>query len=88
MTPEDKAHFTSALGPPSLLCHLKLRQRRGAFAHGFLFSRTVPSAQTGQRQTDKQAERHEAISTLSRGAAGCWMGRALKWFSGQLIGLI
>lgn len=85
MTPEDKAHLTPVLSSLSLLCHLKLKHCRGAFAHGFLFSCTVPSVLT--RQIDKQAERYEAIFTLW-GAAGCWIGWGLKCFSGQLIGLI
>lgn len=85
MTPEDKAHLTPVLSPLSLLCHLKLKHCRRAFAHGFLFSRTVPSVHT--RQKDKHAERHEAIFTR-RGAAGCWIGWDLKCFSGQLIRLI
>ncbi len=87
MTPEDKAHLTPVLSSPSLLCHLKLKRCRRAFAHGFLFSRTVPSVPTRQRQIDKQGERYEAIFT-PRGAAGCWIGWGLKCFSGQLMGLI
>ena len=70
MTPEDKAHLTPALTSLSLLCHLKLRRCRGAFAHGFLFSRAVPPVHTRQRQIDKQAQRYEAIST-PRGSS--WM---------------
>lgn len=87
MTPEDKAHLTPVLSSLSLLCHLKLKHCRGAFAHGFLFSRTVPSVHMRQRQIDKHTERYEAIFT-QRGAAGSWMGWGLKCFSGQLIGLI
>lgn len=63
MTPEDKARLTPVLRSLSLLCHLKLKHCRRAFAHGFLFSCTVPSVRMKQRQIDKQAERYEAIFT-------------------------
>lgn len=64
MTPEDKAHLTPVLSSRSLLCHLKLKHCRATFAHGFLFSRTVPSVHLRQRRTHKQTERREAISSL------------------------
>lgn len=87
MTPEDKAHLTPVLSSLRLLCHLKLKQCRTAFARGSLFSSAGRRVQTRQRQIDKQAERYEAIFP-SRGAAGYRTGRGLKWFTGQLIGLI
>lgn len=77
MTPEDKAHLTPVLSFLSVLCHLKLNYCQREFAHGFLFSSTVPSVRKKKRQIDKQAERYEAIFTL-RGAAGCWIDWRFK----------
>lgn len=84
MTPEDKAHVTTALSSPSLLCHeIEALLKSFLLMVSFFVAHFLPLIQ----DLDKHGEKYEACFSV-RGAAGCLIGCGLKSFCGHLIGLI